>query len=331
MLQLEYAIHQHCSYAILGFETAPTTNTFHIQAYVNFNTRKRFSSVKTSLNCNRIHVEPARGDQTSNFVYCSKSGNYFEFGTRGPDRSAASANHTSRDQVSKHFVECISNHGRDGIDIFARDHPGVFYFSAKTLLESYALSKPAKSRPNILVYWLYGPPGIGKSRIAHKLLPNPYYKESRTKWWHGYLHESTCIIDDLCPKSIDINYLLKWFDRYPCYVETKGSTIALSVETFIVTSNFSPEQTYSDAPPVSIRALNRRIKLYEISSDSDILRFTTIANCRHSLLADNSERWRTNANTLRRGARSRSLGERPPILQDVERPSIAVGPFPQHG
>lgn len=78
--------------------------------------------------------------------------------------------------------------------------------------------------------------------------------------------EVDCIIDDLGPKGIDINHLLRWFDRYKCTVETKGDMVPLYVTKFIVTSNFSPEEVYKNEddcsiPHVQMPALRRRMKV----------------------------------------------------------------------
>lgn len=106
-------------------------------------------------------------------------------------------------------------------------------------------------------------------------MPNGYVKDPRTKWWNGYLYEKECIIDDFGPGGIDINHLLRWFDRYKCYVENKGGMIPLCCDKFIVTSNFHPEEIFrkdyfrfqvdvsnivSDFHP-QLPALMRRIKL----------------------------------------------------------------------
>lgn len=80
--------------------------------------------------------------------------------------------------------------------------------------------------------------------------------------------ESEVIIDDLGPKGIDINHLLRWFDRYKCYVETKGDIVPLYADTFIVTSNFKPEDIFKEddgSEHLQIPALKRRIKFIHMS------------------------------------------------------------------
>lgn len=79
--------------------------------------------------------------------------------------------------------------------------------------------------------------------------------------------EKTCIIDDFGPLGIDINHLLRWFDRYKCYVEIKGDMCPLLVEKFIITSNFHPKDVFTDnlgCTHSQYPALERRIQIIEI-------------------------------------------------------------------
>lgn len=81
------------------------------------------------------------------------------------------------------------------------------------------------------------------------------------------MHEVTCIIDDFGPGGIDINHLLRWFDRYKCLVESKGGMIALHVSKFIVTSNFPPHECWVDkdgVPHPQMDALYRRIEIIKM-------------------------------------------------------------------
>lgn len=97
-------------------------------------------------------------------------------------------------------------------------------------------------------------------------MPDAYVKEPRTKWWNGYLYEKDVILDDFGPNGIDINHLLRWFDRYKCLVETKGGMMALFAENFIVTSNFHPEEIFKWGDEVNkqLPALLRRIELIQM-------------------------------------------------------------------
>jgi len=119
----------------------------------------------------------------------------------------------------------------------------------------------AVDRPEVSVLWIYGEPGVGKSRRAHDMYPHAYVKEPRTKWWNGYMLEQEVIIDDFGPSGIDINHLLRWFDRYKCYVEYKGGMLPLVAFKFVVTSNFSPSKCFSfgGEENVQLPALMRRI------------------------------------------------------------------------
>jgi len=101
--------------------------------------------------------------------------------------------------------------------------------------------------------------------MAHDELPEAYVKDPRTKWWNGYLCEKSVIIDDFGPGGIDINHLLRWFDRYKCWVENKGGMVALVADTFIVTSNFHPRDIFKWGDEVNpqLPALERRIVIIE--------------------------------------------------------------------
>jgi len=226
-------------YAILGKEVGES-GTPHIQGYIRFTKPYRFSTIKDRY-LPRCHIEVAAGDAAQNRAYCSKAGDFREFGT--PQDTGGNK---SRDESARRFVSCMERRGDGGVAEFADEQPGVWYFSGHNLLRNYMTLQVAIPRPNINVKWFYGPPGSGKSRRAHDDLPNAYVKDPRTKWWNGYMLESTVIIDDFGPGGIDINHLLRWFDRYKCYVENKGGMLPLLADTFIVTSNFHPRDLFKD-------------------------------------------------------------------------------------
>jgi len=256
-----------CIYAIVGIETGES-GTPHLQGYCIFKRAHRFDTIKSRY-LPRCHIEVAAGDAGSNRRYCSKDGNFKEFGTI-PSKQKGTGD---RDAIARSFRTQLES-GRNGLVRFVDEHPGAWYFSGHNLLRNHLQCQPAIERPDVSAEWFHGPPGIGKSRAAHELLKEAFVKEPRTKWWSGYLLEKEVIIDDFGPNGIGINHLLRWLDRYKCFVETKGGIIPLYATKFIITSNFTPgecfqnlkwkhgpDTVYEEDP--QLPALLRRIKIKE--------------------------------------------------------------------
>lgn len=243
-------------YWIVGKEVAPS-GTPHLQGYISLRRRRNFGHVRRELGA-RVHLEVARGSARQNREYCSKDGDFAEGGNVPPSAAPAPAN---RDTIAREFIEHFGR-GNSGMAEFSANRPGVYLYSGHNLLRNtMTLCRPV-DRPDIAVTWIYGEPGVGKSRKAHGEMPEAYIKEPRTKWWNGYLMEKEVIIDDFGPNGIDMNHLLRWFDRYKCMVENKGGMVALHATKFIVTSNFSPEDCFKDkegVPHPQTAALVRRI------------------------------------------------------------------------
>jgi len=256
------------NYFIIGKEIGES-GTPHLQGYICLKSRSRLRTVK-DLVSPRAHIEPARGNASHNRTYCSKEGDFVEVGTcpsnRGTGDPSDRPTKKSRDELAGEFRVRLES-GRLGLNQFADDNPGTYIYSGHVMLRNLLGLRGAVERPAIAVTWLYGKPGVGKSMRAHRELESAYIKDPRTKWWNGYLLEKTCIIDDFGPNGIDINHLLRWFDRYKCYVEVKGDMVPLCVETFIVTSNFHPKEVFTCNLGVEhpqYPALERRIKIEEL-------------------------------------------------------------------
>lgn len=249
-------------YFIIGKEIGDS-GTPHLQGYCSLRESHTLLQLKNGLS-SRGHFEIAKGGGAHNRIYCSKGGDFVEEGSC-PGGTTVRKEKKDRDQLATEWRRAMER-GRPGLVEFADTNPGVYWWSRHTLLRNSLGHAPAVPRPDIRVRWIYGAPGVGKSRFAHEELPEAYIKEPRTKWWTGYLLEKDCIIDDFGPKGIDINHLLRWFDRYKCLVETKGDMVPLYVNNFIVTSNFHPESVFAengDHHPQT-PALMRRIELIEM-------------------------------------------------------------------
>jgi len=109
---------------------------------------------------------------------------------------------------------------------------------------------------------LVGVTGSGKTHRAWEEMlaadGDWYIKCGRVKWWDGYRGQPNVLIDEFAG-SIDITYVLRWLDLYPCTVEVKGGTKNLHAVRFWITSNLDLEAWYPDAKQQHIDALRRRV------------------------------------------------------------------------
>lgn len=255
--QVQETCEKSARYWIIGKEIGDS-GTPHLQGYVSLRRRSNLGYVRNLLGT-RIHFEVARGSARQNREYCSKGGDF----TEGGNIPSAAKPKADRDTIANAFRAAVGR-GNDGLAEFSDEYAGAFYYSGFNLLRNHLLLCRPQQRPDINVIWIYGEPGVGKSREAHGKMPEAYIKEPRTKWWNGYIMEKEVIIDDFGPGGIDINHLLRWFDRYKCMVETKGGMIPLLADKFIITSNFEPSECFKDkdgVPHPQMDALYRRITL----------------------------------------------------------------------
>lgn len=249
------------AFACIGEEVGEN-GTPHLQGFVLLRDKAKLSDVREKFS-NRAHWEVARGSSKDNERYCSKEGRSWSYGVC-PGRDVRK----SRDELAGEYNALLQGGGRSGIVDFAESNPGVYAWSGHILLRNYLERQPLPRRDAISVAWYYGPPGVGKSRLADQRFPGAYRKCARHKWWTGYVCDTEVIIDDFGRQCIDIFYLLTWFDRYPCSVETKGGIIPLCATTFIVTSNFHPNQLFFESdgsPHMQLPALERRMEIIEMS------------------------------------------------------------------
>lgn len=114
----------------------------------------------------------------------------------------------------------------------------------------------AYESPSTRGVWIHGKPGFGKTHFARHKYPNAYIK-SQNKWWDGYIAETSVILDDLDEGAKPLGHHIKiWADKWPCTGEIKGAQVKLQHKVFCITSNYLPEELWSDQTLCS--AIRRR-------------------------------------------------------------------------
>lgn len=134
------------------------------------------------------------------------------------------------------------------------------YNSFRRIREDYM--RPTVCVRRAIVYW--GLTGVGKSRRAwDEAGMEAYSKDPRTKFWSGYQGQSNVVIDEF-RGGIDIAHILRWTDRYPVHVETKGGGLPLRADRIWFTSNIHPRAWYPDVDQATYDALERRLEIIEM-------------------------------------------------------------------
>lgn len=145
------------------------------------------------------------------------------------------------------------------------DIPANIYVQHYNSLKRIAADNqhPAGLRTTTRVF--VGPTGVGKSRRTwFEAGTGAYPKDPRTKWWCGYQGQQNVIIDEF-RGDIGLSHMLRWLDRYPVILETKGCSIPKSFTNVWIMSNLHPRDWYPDIDEPSKLALYRRLEIVEMN------------------------------------------------------------------
>lgn len=233
-------------------EKGETTGFEHWQLIIAFGRKVTLRAVQRVFPGGG-HYEPTRSDAARG--YCFKE----ETRIRGPfelGEYLLRRNHVTdwdsiREAAKGGRVDSVPS------DIFIR-----YYRTLRTIACDYA--EPVAGEREVVCY--YGATGTGKSRRAWAEAGDlAYVKDPRSKFWCGYRGQQNVIIDEF-RGGIDISHILRWTDRYPVSVETKGGATPLCASHIWFTSNLHPESWYIDLDQETKNALMRRMRVVEITS-----------------------------------------------------------------
>lgn len=244
-----------CKYQIIGKEVGES-GTNHLQGYLSFDNPRSFNAIRKI--CPRWHLEIARGSPQDNYEYCTKEGNYEEFGER-PEQGKR----TDLNEIKNEIIN-----GKK-IDDIVMEQPMIYHQYGRTLHKIEDLVMRKKYRTEMTQgIWYWGETGTGKSHKAFEgFTPETHYVWTNDKgWWDGYTQQDTVILNDF-RGELRYNELLNLVDKFPHSVSRRNrETIPFTSKTVIITSSLPPEKIYKHRDEEDkIEQLLRRFKIERLS------------------------------------------------------------------
>lgn len=268
-------------------------NTPHLQGYIEFDKRIRFSQVKKLLT-DQAHIEKRIGTAAQAKHYCMKPVPNCEC------EHCLDANPPLEDPVE---YGSISNPGKKGkrndliswkksidegktISQLWDDHFTTMLRYGRNL-SIYKCAKviPRNFKSCVHIHW--GESDLGKTAWFSLSVPDRYTPiVGQSNVWFNDYDGSTPILFDEFNGQIDFNYWKRICDRYPLSAETKGGVINnISPESVFFTSNDNPDSWWSGKLQLSSVLKDSFWKRVNVSinfsrdKDNNILLDITKNNC----------------------------------------------------
>lgn len=237
------------SYGCFGKEVAPETGTPHLQGFVYFQNAVGMGYVKRIVGL-RAHVEIAKGTIEQNVTYCSKEGEFSEFG----ERPKSLENKVSSKGQPIDYDQAVEFAKSDKMELLPSNVLLRYGRALDWVRNRYLLTRQVFTlEPGVHNEWYWGPAGTGKSWKARSENPDCFLKMCN-KWWDGYQDQDVVLIEDFDKNhSVLCHHLKIWGDIYPFPAEVKGGALTVRPKKVIITSNYSPDQIWeleSDLEPI---------------------------------------------------------------------------------
>lgn len=236
---------------VRGQQERGDAGNIHWQVFASFSRKVTLSKVKQEVF--NGHWEPSRSEAAEAYVWKEDTrieGTQFEVGSKAFKRNSAEDWGRVRDLAVSGKVKTILE---ELPEIGIKHYRTLKQIAVDFLQCPQNLSGPSGK-------WVWGPPGVGKSHWVREQWGSDLYIKAQNKWWDGYQGQKFVLLDDFDSRMLG-HYLKIWMDAYSFTAETKGGTIQIRPNLFIITSNYDIPQLFED--PVVAAAIARRCqKIY---------------------------------------------------------------------
>lgn len=250
------------AYLVYEHQIAPETGRRHLQGYVRFNNRKRFSTVTAWFAARGMagtHIEKAKGSEEQNRAYCTREETRAA-GTEPTEYGVYNPNHGKQgtrtdlagaiDMLDKgaSLGEVARAHAAD----FVRYHRGFQAYADATR------PLPPLSR-DVTVYVLWGPTGTGKTHRTLNKFPEIYSVKPGRDPWGMYRQETAIFFDEYDWEKWPLQEMNRYLDKWRCMLDARYADKYAMWTTVIIAANTNPSSWYPQAPQLLLDALRRRM------------------------------------------------------------------------
>lgn len=259
------------SAAVFQLERGEKTGYEHWQALVRFKSQKRFTTFKRQLSVAGLataHIEPRHGSVAQAVAYCSKEetrldGPYF-YGD-SIDVESHQGHRSDLDALRSMVLD--DGMSVDEILLSDASSTAARYTQYLRDLVQARDRKASKDFRHLEVVYLYGRPGVGKTRWAMQQYSDDVYRVS--DYGHpfdSYAGQKTLVLDEF-DGSLPMGLLLNLLDGYALELPARYSNRIARYERVIIISNSPLSSFYTttvdpSSTPDRLRALYRRISKY---------------------------------------------------------------------
>lgn len=266
-------------------EQGATTDYRHWQLFVQYPSRKRWSTIRRMLEVKRgIHIgycQPRRGSVAECVEYCSKTSTRVE----GPYRHGEIA---MRDGQGKRTdLESVSALIRSGertlhdVLLDPELSPRVARYTSylEKLQGEVDMARARGQLREVKTLYMWGPAGSGKSRWVWEQYHGDAYRVTDYRHpWDSYRGERTIVLEEYSPNAANgqrhcllLEDLLSVLDQYPFELSARYHNGWASWDTVIILSNIPLDEQYPGLDPRQRAALDRRMGVvFEKRTWSDV-------------------------------------------------------------